>query len=59
MQQNKTPYNEQGQSHGYWEIYNDNGTLWIKTNYINGFEFGYEQFQWTNGYEDEYRYYAR
>ena len=59
MRQNKTPYNEQGQAHGYWEIYNDNGTLWIKTNYINGFEFGYEQFQWTNGYEDEYRYYAR
>ena len=26
--QDKEPYNEQGQRHGHWERYNNDGTLW-------------------------------
>ena len=28
-------YNNKGQRHGYWEVYVDNGDLWIKCVYVN------------------------
>ena len=31
---NITPYNDQGEPHGYWEFYYDNGQLIEKTYYI-------------------------
>ncbi len=32
--------NEQGQQHGYWEYYYQNGQLWYKGNYHNGSRHG-------------------
>ena len=29
-------FNENGEKHGPWERYHDNGNLWYKENYING-----------------------
>ena len=36
MQECKNGYNEQGQKHGYWEFYHENGQLWYKGDYLNG-----------------------
>lgn len=41
MQDNKTPINKQGERHGYWEVYRNNGTLAYQRNYINGNLLGY------------------
>jgi antitoxin component YwqK of YwqJK toxin-antitoxin module len=46
---NITPYNEQGQPHGYWEIYQSNGQLMYKGNYVNGKEHGYWEWYHYNG----------
>jgi hypothetical protein len=40
---NKTPFNEQGIRHGYWEQYHRNNKLYLRCHYINGEEFGYHQ----------------
>ena len=32
----KTPYNEKGEPHGYWEVYWGDGNIAFKGNYING-----------------------
>jgi antitoxin component YwqK of YwqJK toxin-antitoxin module len=34
-------YNSQGQRHGYWEEYFNNGLLYTKGNYQNGQQHGY------------------
>jgi antitoxin component YwqK of YwqJK toxin-antitoxin module len=38
--QDKKPYNEQGERHGYWEVYHTNGHLHYFCNYINDKMFG-------------------
>lgn len=45
MSNNIHPYNEKGQSHGFWECYwlND-GSLYYKAYYINGKAIGYEEY---------------
>ncbi len=55
--QDKMPYNELGQKHGYWEKYWCSDSLWYITNYINGVRYGYYFFDW-HGREDR-EYYAR
>lgn len=42
---NLEPRNEQGEPHGYWDIYwfNDG---WYKGHYINGLEFGSYEIDW-------------
>jgi antitoxin component YwqK of YwqJK toxin-antitoxin module len=54
---NITPYNEQGQSHGYWEYYWGNGQLWYKGNYVNGKLHGYWEEYYVNGQLDSKIYY--
>jgi antitoxin component YwqK of YwqJK toxin-antitoxin module len=49
MKQDKTPRNKQGQQHGCWEIYDSNGQLHYKGNYINGKPHGYWERCWSNG----------
>ena len=44
-----TPYNEQGELHGYWESYYDNGQLDYKGNYVNGNRHGYWEDYYDNG----------
>ncbi len=39
--QDKKPYNEKRQRHGYWEVYYSNGDLYFKTKYINNQEYGF------------------
>ena len=46
---NKTPYNDNGQRHSYWEIYHYNGQLHYKGNYINGNEDGIWEYYYSNG----------
>jgi antitoxin component YwqK of YwqJK toxin-antitoxin module len=47
--QNKTPKNEQGNRHGYWKIYWDNGQLSHKGSYINGTRFGCHEDYYYDG----------
>ena len=42
-----TPYNEQGQSHGHWIVYDTKNEFWYECYYANGVEHGYEL--WANG----------
>jgi antitoxin component YwqK of YwqJK toxin-antitoxin module len=59
MKQNKTPINNQGQQHGYWESYHPNGQLCYKGNYINGKLDGYWEEYWSDGqlcYKGNYIY---
>jgi hypothetical protein len=55
---NLEPRNEQGEPHGYWDIYwfNDG---WYKGYYINGLEFGLYEIDWKKNGEIDKRYYAR
>ena len=46
---NITPYNEQGEPHGYWEYYYYNGQLMFKGNYVNGKLHGYWEDYYENG----------
>ena len=46
---NIKPYNEQGNPHGYWEVYWSNGQLSYKGNYVNGKEHGYWEVYYDNG----------
>ena len=45
----KTPKNEKGEEHGYWEVYYFNGQLGYKGNYINGKEDGYWELYQRDG----------
>ena len=41
--------NEKGQQHGYWELYNPNGSVYYKCFYNNGNPVGYEEYYyWGN-----------
>jgi antitoxin component YwqK of YwqJK toxin-antitoxin module len=44
-----TPRNENGERHGYWEWYYDNGQLSYKGNYVNGKLHGYWESYYSNG----------
>ena len=44
-----TPFNEEGEPHGYWEIYYPSGKLWFKGNYVNGKQDGYWEWYHSNG----------
>ena len=47
--QDKQPYNEKGQRHGYWELYHSNGKLAYKGIYINGEDYGLRERYFSNG----------
>ena len=43
--QDKRPYNEQGQAHGYWEAtWRDGG--WYKGHFVNHMPKGYFEIDW-------------
>ena len=46
---NKSPYNDKGQPHGYWEQYYSNGQLSYRGKFINGKKEGYWEDYWRNG----------
>ena len=49
MDKNKSlaPYNEDGQAHGRWVIYQEDNKFWYICHYVNGVEYGYER--WGSG----------
>ena len=46
MKNDKMPYNDNYQPHGYWERYHYNGELWYKCVYINGKVNGFDEIHW-------------
>ena len=55
--QDKRPYNEQGQAHGYWEAtWHDGG--WYKGHFVNHMAKGYFEIDWFGTGNTEYFYYA-
>jgi antitoxin component YwqK of YwqJK toxin-antitoxin module len=46
---NKKPMNDNGEWHGYWERYYDNGLLDHKGLFINDKRYGYHEDYWSNG----------
>jgi antitoxin component YwqK of YwqJK toxin-antitoxin module len=58
MQINKKPTNEQGQAHGYWEMYFSNGELLFKGNCLNGIKYGCWQYNFL-GNNPYIQYHAR
>ena len=57
--QDKAPYNEKGEAHGYWELYWSNGKLQYKGNFINGEQYGSLERYYTNGKIYYKEYYTR
>ena len=57
--QDKTPRNEQGQKHGYWEVYYYNGLLSFTVNFINGNPYGHFESYWIDGQLQHNKYYAK
>jgi len=43
---NEYNYNDKGEKHGYWKLYQPNGNIWCRGSYINGFATGY--WEWYN-----------
>jgi hypothetical protein len=52
--QDKKPLNEQGEAHGYWEIYHGNGQPSFRINYINGAWYGYFEHNFNNKIRKQY-----
>ena len=46
---NITPYNDNGNQHGYWESYYSNGQLAYKGHYNDGNRHGYWETYWSDG----------
>jgi antitoxin component YwqK of YwqJK toxin-antitoxin module len=46
---NKTPINEKGEHHGYWETYYNNGRLEYKGLFINSYKFGLHECFFSDG----------
>ena len=44
--------NDDGEAHGLWKIYNEDGTLHWYGNYINDKEVGYHKFIYFDGQID-------
>jgi hypothetical protein len=42
------PYNEQGNRHGYWEVYSSDKLRYFKRNYVNGVILGLEEIKSSN-----------
>jgi antitoxin component YwqK of YwqJK toxin-antitoxin module len=42
-------FDENGNKHGYWEVYFSNGDLYYKGNYVNGIKHGYCESYYDNG----------
>ena len=57
--QDKTPINEKGQRHGYWETYYSNGKPHYKGNFINGKLHGLWERYYLNGQLIYKEYYSR
>jgi antitoxin component YwqK of YwqJK toxin-antitoxin module len=58
--QDKRPYNEKRQKHGYWETNWEDGKPCFKTNYINGKLCGlYQWYNRSNRKLIENEYYAK
>ena len=57
--QDKTPINEKGQRHGYWETYYSNGKPHYKGNFINGKLHRYGLWELSNNLQLTRIYYAR
>ncbi len=62
--QDKRPYNEQGQAHGYWEWHHKNGDIMLIADYVNDVPLGYmeyhhKQFVSYVAQLIDYEYYAR
>ena len=54
----KTPHNEKGQPHGYWEnVFTKGG--WYKGHFVNGETKGYFKINWWGTDKIHYDYYAR
>ncbi len=51
--QDKHSYNKQGQRHGHWETYYDNGQLKFIGDYDNGKEIGIHKNFYENGVIDD------
>lgn len=49
MQTNFSPCNKEGQRHGLWEIYFDNGQLDCKGEFVNGVANGLHESYWEDG----------
>jgi antitoxin component YwqK of YwqJK toxin-antitoxin module len=49
MNKNIRPLNNNGQPHGYWEVYYLNDNLWYKGNYVNSQRHGYWEHYFTDG----------
>lgn len=49
MKESKMVFNENGEFHGYWEVYWDNGNLFYKGIYIHGERHGYWELYYDNG----------
>jgi hypothetical protein len=62
MLQNKRPYNEQGEAHGYWET-TLSGDAFLQTYFINDIPHGYLYYRPLLKYNGEIRelheYYAK
>ena len=41
-------YNNNGEKHGPWEVYYDNGQLYCKGTYVNGDKHGIWEYYWDN-----------
>ena len=54
---NKNRIDENGYSHGYWEIYYWDDKLFSKGNYVNGELNGYWEFYHVNGKISSKQYY--
>ena len=39
--QNLTPFNDKEQAHGFWIVYNTNGSMFYKGQYVNYIKYGY------------------
>ena len=46
--QDKQEYNEQGNRHGYWEVYSSDKLRYFKRNYVNGVRLGIEENKSSN-----------
>jgi antitoxin component YwqK of YwqJK toxin-antitoxin module len=49
MRKDITPFNKQGQPHGWWEEYWPDGQLMLKGNYIYGKKDGFWKFYFPEG----------
>ena len=59
MKKDIAPINERRESHGYWEIYYDNGRIMFKGEFKNDLEVGFWFKQPDSEFEEQHIFYAR